>query len=250
MYGIKPQNAIVIVPTYNESDNITELLNTTLNAVPGIQILVVDDNSHDGTPEKVKALKEKFPASIHMLQRRGKLGLASAYVDGFRWAMERNFLAIIEMDADFSHDPIEINQMLRKLAHCDAVVGSRYVTGGATQNWHPLRKFISRGGSFYARMVLGMSIKDLTGGFNAWKTEVLRGIDLGSIQSEGYSFQIELKYRCNRRGFRICEHPITFYERREGHSKMSWNIVIEAFYRIWSFRNRYKISDQASEASH
>lgn len=241
MYQIDTNHCIIVVPTYNESENITELLTTTWKHNPGIHVLVVDDNSQDGTPEKVKDLQKAYPNQLHMLQRSGKLGLASAYVDGFNWALSRHYKAIIEMDADFSHDPAEVTPMIRKFNRCDAVIGSRYVPGGKTVNWHPLRKLISRGGSLYARTVLGMNVKDLTGGFNAWKAEVLQAIDLASIQSEGYSFQIELKYRCNRRGFRICEHPITFSERREGHSKMSWNIVLEAFYRIWSFRSQYHL---------
>lgn len=229
-------NALVIVPTYNEADNIDRLFAEIWQAVPNIHILVVDDNSKDGTAELVQKYQQQKPQQTHLLQRAGKLGLGTAYITGFNWALERDYQAIIEMDADLSHDPATLPQMLEELQKTPAVVGSRYIPGGGTENWSIIRKMISKFGSFYARTILGMKVRDLTGGFNAWRAEVLRGIDPNSVRSEGYAFQIELKYRAQRRGFAIVEIPILFKERRAGQSKMSARIVVEAMFRVWKLK--------------
>ncbi|MFW7381645.1 MAG: polyprenol monophosphomannose synthase [Oligoflexus sp.] len=228
--------SLVIIPTYHEAQNINDLILKIWEYCPDIHVLVVDDNSQDGTPEIVKSLQEQHTATLHLIQRAGKLGLGTAYLTGFRWALEHDYQAVVEMDADFSHNPSKLPYMLAKLGRYHAVVGSRYVEGGGTENWHPLRRFISRFGSFYARSILGVPIHDLTGGFNAWRREVLENINIDKIRSEGYSFQIELKYRCHRAGLSMCEIPILFSERREGQSKMSGGIVVEALLRVWALR--------------
>lgn len=233
-----PFQAIVVIPTYNEAMNIEGIVRAVWSAYPSIHILVVDDNSQDGTADIVRKIKEEQQDKIHLLSRAGKLGLGTAYIAGFKWALERGYQALVEMDADFSHDPKELPALVRSLESADVVIGSRYVVGGSTENWHFFRKLISRAGSFYARTILGMTINDLTGGFNSWRAEVLQKIGLDTIKSEGYSFQIELKYRANRAGFKLIEHPIVFSERREGQSKMSGTIVFEALLRVWALRFR------------
>jgi dolichol-phosphate mannosyltransferase len=175
---------------------------------------------------------------IHCLHRPKKMGLGTAYVAGFRWGIEQGFESLIEMDADFSHDPKYLPTMLRLLEDHDFVIGSRYVPGGGTVNWGLGRKILSRGGSLYSRLILGANIRDFTGGFNGWRSKTLGSIDLGSIRSDGYSFQIELKYRAFRSGFRFVEFPIVFEDRKVGKSKMNRRIVIEALGRVWSFRFR------------
>lgn len=237
MNHIEQQNTLLIIPTYNEAQNIDDLLKLVWTTCPSIHTLVVDDNSNDGTANLVKSAQVERAKQLHILERPGKLGLASAYIDGFKWGMARGYKAFIEMDADFSHNPKVIPTMIALLSKHSAVIGSRYVAGGGTENWHPARKLISQFGSLYARTILGMSVRDLTGGFNAWTLEALRAIDLDSITSDGYSFQIELKYRCHKSGLSLIETPITFSERREGQSKMSIGIVIEAFYKVWTFRS-------------
>ena len=231
-----PFQAIVVVPTYNEAMNIEGIVRATWAAYPALHILVVDDNSKDGTAQIVRNIQTEVPTKLHLLSRAGKLGLGTAYIAGFEWALERGYHALVEMDADFSHDPKELPALVRGLRDADVVIGSRYVIGGSTENWNFFRKLISRAGSFYARTVLGIPINDQTGGFNAWRAEVLQKIGLRSIRSEGYSFQIELKYRAFRSGFKLVEHPILFSERREGQSKMSSRIVFEALLRVWALR--------------
>lgn len=249
MSHIEQENTLLIIPTYNEAQNIGDLLKLVWSTCPSIHTLVVDDNSNDGTATIVKSAQVDRANQLHILERPGKLGLASAYIDGFKWGMTRGYKAFIEMDADFSHNPAVIPTMIKLLSTHSAVVGSRYVTGGGTENWHPARKLISQFGSFYARNILGMKIRDLTGGFNAWTLEALRAIDLDSLTSDGYSFQIELKYRCHKSGLAMTETPITFSERREGQSKMSVGIVLEAFYKVWTFRFQAKPEDKALAGS-
>lgn len=230
--------ALIVTPTYNEIENIRELASSVLSATPSeTEFLIVDDNSPDGTGSAADELSAQN-SRVHVLHRQGKLGLGSAYVAGFRWGLERGFDAFIEMDADFSHNPSYLPQMLELLGSHDVVIGSRYVSGGGTENWGLGRKVLSRGGSLYSRLILGASIRDFTGGFNGWKRDVLEAIDLSSVRSDGYSFQIELKYRAFRKGFSIREFPIVFVDRKVGQSKMSRRIVFEALAKVWSFRRQ------------
>ncbi|MNJ98538.1 Undecaprenyl-phosphate mannosyltransferase [compost metagenome] len=226
---------LVVVPTYNESENIQALVPAILAKNLGVDILVVDDNSPDGTGNIVREMQTRIP-QLNLLSRPGKQGLGKAYIAGFRWGIDKGYEAIVEMDADFSHRPEDLGPLLKTLQNNDFAVGSRYVEGGRTVNWGLIRKIISRGGSLYSRMILGFPLNDWTGGFNAWKKEVLHGIDLSSVQSNGYSFQIELKYKALKKGFKGAESPIVFEDRRVGQSKMSLKIVLEAFYRVWLIR--------------
>lgn len=238
--------ALVIIPTYNERENIvpivTEVMKTieaSGNAQLDVSILVVDDNSPDGTGAAVLDLKSRasFGERLHLLKRPGKQGLGRAYIAGFNWGLENGFETLVEMDADFSHRPVDLVKLLEAiLSGSDFVVGSRWVEGGGTQNWGVLRKIISRGGSLYSRIILGHPLNDWTGGFNAWRAKVLKGIGLERVKSEGYSFQIELKYRSLEAGFNGIEVPIWFEDRRVGSSKMSAKIVFEAFGRVWGMR--------------
>jgi dolichol-phosphate mannosyltransferase len=234
--AIQIHRPIVIVPTYNEADNIGPLVDRIFASTPEIHILFVDDNSQDGTQAGIQKLMEQHPTKVHKLQRAGKLGLGKAYVAGFKWALAKGYDALIEMDADHSHDPKELAVFLDKLQTYDAVIGSRYCVGGATENWSFIRKCISLFGSFYSRAILAIDVHDLTGGFNAWRSETLIAINLDMVRSEGYSFQIELKYRAQLAGKSVIEVPILFSERRAGQSKMSLAIVLEAMLRVWSLR--------------
>jgi dolichol-phosphate mannosyltransferase len=220
--------ALIVIPTYNEIENLEPLTREVLKRTPaGVHILVVDDGSPDGTGALADRLSASEPR-IHVLHRREKQGLGPAYIAGFKWGFEQNFDQLIEMDADFSHHPSFLPTMLSLLSEYDYVIGSRYVEGGGTVNWGLMRKIISRGGSLYARMMLGAPIRDFTGGFNGWNRRVLEGIQLETLEAGGYSFQIELKYRAFRKGFRYKEFPIRFEDRRVGNSKMSSKIVFEA----------------------
>lgn len=232
--------ALIIIPTYNEKENIQNIVQAIMSQNLAAQnldvdILVVDDNSPDGTGQIVRDMQKENPR-LHLLSRPGKQGLGRAYIAGFKWGMEQGYEVLTEMDADFSHRPEDLAPLLSTLKHHDFAVGSRYVSGGRTVNWGLMRKIISRGGSIYSRVILGFPLNDWTGGFNAWKKEVLQGIDLDTVTSNGYSFQIELKYKAMKKGFKGAESPIVFEDRRVGHSKMSLKIVIEAFYRVWLMR--------------
>lgn len=227
--------SIVIIPTYNEIENIPEIVKAIFRQEKDVSILVVDDSSPDGTGEAVKKMQAMYP-QLHLLTRSGKEGLGRAYIAGFQWALEKGYEFIVEMDADFSHRPEDLSLILKAAEQNDFVIGSRYVDGGATVNWTLMRKIISRGGSFYSRMILGFPVRDWTGGFNGWKAKVLEGIDLPTVRSNGYSFQIELKYKACKKGFKFKEVPIVFADRVVGQSKMSGKIVIEAFYRVWQIR--------------
>jgi dolichol-phosphate mannosyltransferase len=232
------EKTLIIIPTYNEAENIVDLIKEVRQRSPHVHILVVDDNSPDGTADRVEALggMSEFAEAVHVLRRPGKQGLGRAYIAGFRWGLERNYDILVEMDADFSHRPSDLAYLLAALGGSDFAVGSRWVRHGRTLNWSIWRKVISIGGSIYSRFILGYPIRDWTGGFNAWHSRVLKEIGLDEIYSEGYSFQIELKYRASSCGFRGIEVPITFDERREGKSKMSGRIVLEALYRVWWIR--------------
>ena len=227
---------LIVVPTYNEIDNLKQLTEAVMERVPPeVEILVVDDGSPDGTGQLADSLAAASPR-IHVIHREGKLGLGTAYVTGFRWGLEKGFDALVEMDADFSHHPKYLDQMLQRLEDHEVVIGSRYVPGGGTVNWGIGRKILSRGGSLYSRLILGAPIRDFTGGFNGWRRKVLESIELETVRSDGYSFQIELKYRAFLRGFRITEFPIVFEDRKVGQSKMSKKIVFEALGKVWGFR--------------
>ena len=243
------RRAVICLPTYNEKDNLAPIVSAIHAAVPEVDVLVIDDASPDGTGDIADALAAKDPR-VHVLHRAGKQGLGRAYLAGFAWALERGYGLVLEMDADFSHDPRHLPAMLEAAKGADLVLGSRYVPGGATVNWGLGRKLISRGGSAYARAVLGVRIRDLTGGFKCFRREVLEGIDLPSVECTGYAFQIELTFRALRRGFRVAEVPIVFVDRRVGHSKMSRRIVLEAIRKVWSIRfSRFARSAGALAAS-
>jgi dolichol-phosphate mannosyltransferase len=229
------QSPLVIVPTFNEKINIENLLPRLRREVPNASVLIVDDNSPDGTADVVKRFATEDPR-VFLLSREKKEGLGKAYLAGFAWGLERGFDALVEMDADFSHDPADVSRLIQELAKCDVAIGCRYMAGGATPGWSLRRKWISQGGNIYARAVLGLPYRDLTGGFNAWRAEVLRKIDLPDVKSKGYAFQVELKYRASLNRFEIHEIPIVFRERTEGVSKMSANIVKEAAVRVPSLR--------------
>lgn len=226
---------LIVIPTYNEKENVQTIVPAVFAQNLGVDILVVDDNSPDGTGSIVREMQKSLP-QLNLLSRPGKQGLGKAYIAGFRWGMDQGYEAIVEMDADFSHRPEDLGPLLNTLKANDFAVGSRYVAGGRTVNWGILRKIISRGGGIYSRLILGFPLNDWTGGFNAWKKETLIGIDLASVESNGYSFQIELKYKAMKKGFKGAESPIVFEDRRVGQSKMSLKIVLEAFWRVWLMR--------------
>ncbi len=244
--------ALIVVPTYNEAENINALVEAVIASTPSsVDVLVVDDNSPDGTGALADILAVRYEPRVHVLHRERKMGLGTAYVNGFRWGLGRpEYAAFIEMDADFSHHPTYLKTMLETLAVTDVAIGSRYVEGGGTRNWGLGRKILSRGGSFYSRLILGASIRDFTGGFNGWRRPVLDAVDLPSLRSDGYSFQIELKYRAFLKGFRIKEFPIIFEDRKVGKSKMNRRIVFEALARVWGFRLNSRKFLTAPERAH
>lgn len=227
---------LIIVPTYNERENVTEVTARFLAALPEADLLFVDDNSPDGTGDLLDEIAAANPR-VNVLHREGKLGLGTAYLDGFRWGLGRGYGYLFEMDADFSHDPRYLPEMYRLAAEgADMVVGSRYVEGGGTVNWGIGRQVISRGGGLYARSVLGVKVRDLTSGFVCYRRETLERLDLDAVGSNGYSFQIEMKYRVLRKGMQIVETPIVFEDRRVGQSKMSRAIFMEALIMVWKLR--------------
>jgi dolichol-phosphate mannosyltransferase len=225
----------VVLPTYNERANLEPLVANVRGILDQAScehtILVVDDNSPDGTGELAQRLAASDP-HVEVLRRDGKRGLGQAYVAGFAHALERGAALVIEMDADFSHDPTYLPVLIEATRDADVALGSRYVAGGRVRNWGPLRRLVSRGGCWYARTVLGVPVRDLTGGFKCFRRQVLETIDLASVRSQGYAFQVELTYRAVERGFRVVEVPITFTERQLGESKMSRWIVFEAAWMV------------------
>lgn len=224
---------LVIVPTYNEVENLPRKVPKILAQDPRIDVLVVDDASTDGTGELAAEMEAANPR-VHVLRRSAKEGLGAAYLAGFAWGLERNYDLLFEMDADISHPPESLPEMIRAAEEYDVVVGSRYVDGRVTvSNWPMGRLLISYFGSWYARTITRMPVRDATGGFNCWRRKVLEGVDLNSIRSNGYAFQIELKFRAFRKGFSLVEIPILFRERDSGESKMSKRIVREAIWRVW-----------------
>jgi dolichol-phosphate mannosyltransferase len=228
---------IVIIPTYNERDNLERLVHAVLAVEPSLHVLVIDDGSPDGTGDLADELAQAS-GRVHVLHRPGKMGLGTAYVAGFRYALARNYTHIIEMDADFSHRPEDLPRLLEAAHSADVVIGSRNVPGGRAENWSPLRHVISKGGSLYARTILGLPIRDCTGGFKCFRRTVLASLPLHRVTTNGYGFQVEMNYLCHRAGFRIVEVPIVFPDRKVGHSKMSRNIVLEAMLLVLKLRLR------------
>jgi dolichol-phosphate mannosyltransferase len=218
---------LIIIPTYNEYDNLRPLLDAVFSYAPQTDILIVDDNSPDGTGKLADDIHAEDPR-LHVLHRSGKLGLGTAYVAGFKYSIEHNYDAAFEMDADFSHDPKYLPDFLQAIENADLVIGSRYIPGGSTPNWSFSRRCISGFGNVFARFLLHIPVHDCTAGFRCYRREVLQSIDVDTLQSQGYAFQIELAYRVMKQGFTITEIPITFMDRRIGTSKMSQKIVFEA----------------------
>jgi len=225
----------VVIPTYNERDNIEKLCNAILLQDERINVLIVDDNSPDGTGKIADRIADVNPR-VKVLHRSGKLGLGSAYREGFRIALDDNADYVIEMDADFSHDPSMLPTFIDKMTDCDLVIGSRYINGVSVVNWPIRRLILSYCASVYTRVITGLKLSDCTGGFKCFRREVLESIDIGSIKSDGYSFQIEMNYRCHEKGYRICEVPIIFVDRHAGTSKMSKQIVREAVLMVWKLK--------------
>lgn len=226
---------LVISPTYNERKNIKRLVDMVLGENPAFHLLIVDDNSPDGTGRKVEKLQKKY-TNLFLKTRSKKSGLGTAYIFGFRWALENKYDYIIQMDADLSHNPKDLSLMVKKLKEYDLVIGSRYIKGISVVNWPLRRLMLSYGANAYSRVVTGMPIMDGTGGFKAWKSNVLASIDLDSVKSQGYSFQIEMNFRTWVKGYKIKEIPIIFSDRTIGQSKMSRTIVYEAIFMVWRLR--------------
>jgi dolichol-phosphate mannosyltransferase len=227
---------VIIIPTYNEYENLRPLLQAIFSYAPGCDILIVDDNSPDGTGKLADEMSQE-DTRIHVLHRAGKLGLGTAYVAGFKYAIEHNYDAAFEMDADFSHDPRYLPDFLKAIENADLVIGSRYIPGGSTPNWSLDRRLISGCGNIFIRFMLSIPIHDCTAGFRCYRREVLENLDLDSVQSQGYAFQTELTYRALRQSFRIVEIPIIFVDRRVGKSKMSRSIALETL--SYVFRTRF-----------
>jgi dolichol-phosphate mannosyltransferase len=231
------KRCLVIIPTFNEADNLPRLLPIILNLGSHFNILIVDDNSPDGTAKLVKEM-QKTEQRIHLIERPGKMGLGTANVAGFKYALANGFDYIFEMDADFSHDPAELPRLLTKAEEYDLVIGSRYIEGVNVVNWPMKRLLLSYFANIYTRVITGMPVRDATGGFKCFRRKVLESIDLDAIHSNGYSFQIEMSYKSWRKGFRVCEIPIVFVDRRIGVSKMSKKIVYEAVWMVWRLKIR------------
>jgi dolichol-phosphate mannosyltransferase len=228
---------LIVIPTYNERDNLRQLIPVILEMEGGYSILVVDDGSPDNTAGAVLDLKENhFHRRLFLESRPGKLGLGSAYVHGLKWGLAEGYDFLIQMDADWSHHPKYLETMLRLAPGADFVIGSRYLSGGGTSNWGIGRRLLSRFGSLYSRLILQADFSDFTGGFNGWSGDVLRQVGLDAIRSDGYSFQIEMKYRAHKLGYRHVEFPIMFDQRHTGKSKMSTAIALEAIWRVWELR--------------
>ena len=236
MLGFQTLSVLIIIPTYNEKHNISNLIKKIFGHTPqSTNILIVDDSSPDGTGQIVQELASQNQR-IHLLSREGKQGLASAYIQGFQWGLKQNYQYLIQMDADFSHHPKYLQAMIDHLKNYDYVIGSRYVSGGGVVDWGLSRKIISRMGSFYARFVLLTPIQDFTGGFNGWNYKTLANLDLEQMIARGYLFQIEMKYRAFQKGYRFLEFPIIFEDRTLGQSKMNQGVFWEAFIKIWKLK--------------
>lgn len=229
---------LVIIPTYNEKENVEKIIRKVISLPGDFHVLIVDDGSPDGTANIVRRLQQSLPAQVHLMQRSGKQGLGTAYIAGFKWALQKGYEFIFEMDADFSHNPEDLVRLHEACSAkgADVSVGSRYVRGGKVVNWPWDRIFISKGGAMYTRIITWMPVKDPTAGFVCYRRKVLQSIPLDHVKFIGYAFQIEMKYRAWKLGFKIKEVPITFIDRIEGASKMSKGIVQEAVYGVWKMR--------------
>jgi dolichol-phosphate mannosyltransferase len=229
-------HVLIATPTYNERENLEPFLAGVFEVVPEVEVLVVDDNSPDGTGELADQIAER-DGRIHVMHRPGKMGLGSAYLDAFRWGLDRGYEVILEMDTDLSHDPRYLPDFLAAIeGGAGVVIGSRNIPGGGVEGWGVGRHILSKGGSLYSRSILGLGVRDLTSGYKAFRAEALRAIGLDDVRSEGYSFQIELTYRALRKGFTVKEVPIIFVDRRAGQSKMSRKIFAEAIMMVWKLR--------------
>ena len=231
------KKSLVIIPTFNEMENIPQLIPEVLSKDEGIEVLVVDDNSPDGTADYVEKLKQNNN-KIHLIKRDYKMGLGTAYITGFKYALDHSFDYIFEMDADFSHDPVEIVNFLIEIKNYDLVLGSRYISVINVVNWPMRRLILSYSANIYTKIITGLNIKDATGGYKCFRREVLEAIDLDRIKSNGYAFQIEMTFKAWKKGFKIKEIPIIFVDRVKGTSKMSKKIVREAVIRVWKLRIR------------
>ncbi|MGD0752244.1 MAG: polyprenol monophosphomannose synthase [Anaerolineales bacterium] len=231
----------VIVPTYNEAENLPKMVSALFGLPLDLEVLIVDDASPDGTGQNADDLSAIHPGRMSVIHRKGKLGLATAYLQAFQTLFRSNVDAIVHMDCDFSHDPAVLVEMAKLLESCDVVFGSRYVPGGSTDmRWSPFRKALSAWGNFYARTILGLPIRDVTGGFRMWRREALQSLPLERVKSSGYVFTVEMAYLADCLGKKICETPIYFADRRWGKSKMSFRIQVEAALRVWSVLWNYR----------
>ena len=237
-------NTLIIIPTYNERENLPLLVKEIFSSAPETDVLIVDDNSPDGTGKLADEMHKENP-QVQVLHRPGKLGLGTAYIAGFKYAIAHEYDAAFEMDADFSHDPRYLPDFLKAIEDADVVIGSRYVPGGNTPNWSAVRRLISGGGNTFVRFMLGIQVHDCTAGFRCYRREVLQSIDLDTLQSQGYAFQVELTYRVMEQGFKIVEIPIIFMDRRVGKSKMSRKIIVEAF--TYVLRTRFNRNFQGNK---
>lgn len=229
---------IVIIPTYNEKENVSNIIHAVMDLPDNFHVLIIDDGSPDGTAEIVKSLQEQFSGKLFLEERTGKLGLGTAYIHGFKWALRQGYKYIFEMDADFSHNPKDLIRLYNACAEgkADVAIGSRYVKGGGLINWPASRIFISKGGSLYTRIITWMPVKDPTAGFMCYASKVLESINFDNISSVGYAFQIEMKYAAWKLGFKIKEVPIIFQDRVKGHSKMNKGIVKEGILGVLNLR--------------
>ncbi len=235
-------NVTIVIPTYNEAENLPKLVSALFTlSIPDLRLLVVDDNSPDGTGALAEELNREHGGKIGVMHRAGKLGLGTAYIQGFQRCLQEGAEAILQMDADFSHPVEKIPELIDTLQHCDFAIGSRYVPGGKLdERWPVWRKGLSAWGNFYARTILGMSIRDVTGGFKLWRASTLRAMPLERIKSNGYVFQVEMNYVATRLGFQSREIPIYFADRRWGQSKMNFRIQVEAALRVWQLPGMYR----------
>lgn len=225
------KRVMVLIPTYNEKDSIEHIINQIFNQSPSFFVTIIDDNSSDGTGQIAERLREIF-RNLHVIHRKGKLGLGTAYIEGFKYALTQGMDFVIQMDADFSHDPKYLPEMLKEADNFDVIVGSRYVNGVRVDNWPFRRLLLSKFANIYVKLVTGMPLEDATSGFKCIKTQAIRVLNLDKIMSNGYAFQIEVVFKLFRKGFKIKELPIVFYEREQGRSKMSRKIVFEAVWKV------------------